>query len=392
MPFRYAIAPRKIALILAVIALILAAESLYSEYLVETYGGGSSSSVLGPVLDLFSVNLEQSLPTWYATLILFTAGVLLAVIAAAKQALRDRYRLYWIGLAVIFFYLSLDENAVIHEILSDPLQTTFHTSGYLAFGWQMVAAPLVVILALVYLRFLLHLTAGTRNLFILAGGLYVGGALIVDAVSANEWVQDNGITLGYLAIGTLEELLEMQGIVVFIYALLRSLVSMNYAVTFHSGQEPSADLTGSARSSGSPASGRLRVFVLVLIVVAVVINAVFLYWARSEEPTTPAASQDALLAYQAVLSQPGTEPVVVTRTAGMFGLEPMLSQRVAAAHLTLFDQVMVITLPTADASLILAGDRLPFDQAALSDILRANGVTQFIVFDTPAVRQMATTP
>ena len=100
-----------------------------------------------------------------------------------------------------------------------------------------MAAPLVILFALVYLRFLLHLPAGTRNLFILAGGLYVGGALIVDAVGANEWFQDKGITLAYLATGTLEELLEMQGVVVFIFALLRYLVSMNYEVTFYSAPE-----------------------------------------------------------------------------------------------------------------------------------------------------------
>ena len=301
MPFRYGINPRKIALILGAIALFLAAQSIYTEYLIETYLGGSSNSVLGPVLDLFSVNLEQSIPTWYNALLLVIAGALLAVIAVAKRAQGDRYTLYWSGLAVIFIYLSIDESAVIHEILSDPLQTMFHTTGYLAFGWQIVAAPLVVVFALVYLRFLLHLPAVTRNLLILAGGLYVGGALVVDAISANEWVQDNGITLIYLAIGTLEELMEMQGIVVFIYALLRHLVTMNYEVTFFSAPGPIQNLSAAAKatptgfdsvaaSSSMPvgSKGRLGIVIRATVMIVVVINIIFLFWARSEAPSTSA--------------------------------------------------------------------------------------------------------
>ena len=98
------------------------------------------------------------------------------------------------------------------------------------------------------------------------------------------------------------------------------------------------------------------------------------------------------MAYQAILAQPGAEQVIMTRVAGMFGMDRMPSQRVAAANLTLFDQVMVVTLPSAESSLILSGDTLPFDQATLTNILQANGVTQFIVFDTPAVRQMTANP
>jgi hypothetical protein len=34
----------------------------------------------------------------------------------------------------------------------------------------------------------------------------------------------------------------------------------------------------------------------------------------------------------------------------------------------------------------LTGDALPFDQADLTNILHANGISQFIIFDTPAVK------
>jgi hypothetical protein len=53
---------------------------------------------------------------------------------------------------------------------------------------------------------------------------------------------------------------------------------------------------------------------------------------------------------------------------------------------------MVVTLPSAEASILVAGHALPFDQTALTEMLHANGMTQFIVFDTPAVRQIAGSP
>lgn len=60
----------------------------------------------------------------------------------------------------------------------------------------------------------------SRWLFVLAGALYVGGALGVEALSGRqEWLH-GGHTAGYHAVITVEELLEMAGLVVFIFALL----------------------------------------------------------------------------------------------------------------------------------------------------------------------------
>jgi len=69
----------------------------------------------------------------------------------------------------------MDEGAVIHEIFSDALQVRFDTSGYLTFAWIIAFVPVVIVIALLYLRFLWHLPPSVRNLMIVAGLLYVGG-------------------------------------------------------------------------------------------------------------------------------------------------------------------------------------------------------------------------
>lgn len=224
--------PRKIAVLLIVASCVLAVLSITGEYLLEKVVDSDSDPVLALGLDLFSVNAEETIPTWYSTIILFVASVLLAAIAIVKRATRDPLALYWIGLAIVFFYLSMDEGAVIHEIVADAIQVALDTTGFLYFGWQIAAAPFVVVFGLVYLRFLFLIPAKTRNLFILAGTIYIGGAVFIEAISANQYYIDGEASLRYLAIGTLEELMEMLGIEIFIYALLSYIVDMGYSFTF----------------------------------------------------------------------------------------------------------------------------------------------------------------
>src|SRR5690606_1736254 len=80
--------------------------------------------------DVLSVNIEESIPTWYSSLALFLAASLLGWIALIKLIHREPFRVYWLGLALIFVYLSADEGAALHETASAPLQSAFNTSGF----------------------------------------------------------------------------------------------------------------------------------------------------------------------------------------------------------------------------------------------------------------------
>jgi spermidine synthase len=216
----YVLNPLKMSLVLGGIALSLAGLSLVGEYLLEVVFADNESTLLS-LIDLFSVNVENSIPTWYSTFLLLLAALILALIAHTKWIAQDLYRWHWAGLAVTFLYLSIDEGAGIHEYLADPLFLAFNTSGYLYFGWQIVAVPLVIVFGLTYVRFLLHLTPAIRYGFIVAAVIYTGGALFVEGLSASYLYDQNGvIDFTYLAIATVEETFEMLGIVVFISVLL----------------------------------------------------------------------------------------------------------------------------------------------------------------------------
>jgi len=398
MRLEWGIHPRKVALILAILSFYFAVQSLIAEYLIENVLDNDAYRSLVLTIDLFSVNAEQTIPTWYAVLLLFGAAVLLAWIAIAKRSQGDCYWRYWIGLAVLFLYLSMDEGAAIHEILADGLQNTLNLTGFLTFGWQIVAAPLVLLFAVLYLRFLLHLPRRTRNLFIVAGIVYVGGALVVEGISANQYDAGGGVTFNYLAIATVEESCEMLGVVVFIYALLDYIVDRDYAVALYP-QVPAP--TTEAISSVAPAPSNavvpaskprwqlpslsLKRFASAVAVIIIGLNFVLVSWAFSTPPPQQPAANSAWSTL-VIIDQLATDGVLVTRLAGTFSSDNLASRRVAKALLEIYQEVMVITVNSSYVSIALAADDLPFDQEQLSNLLRENGETQFVIFDTHAVQ------
>ena len=88
-------------------------------------------------------------------------------------------------------------------------------------SWTIPAAVLVTIVGVLYLPFLARLERTTRNAFVLSGAIYLGGAVVVEYLTEPFADQDLLDTLAYNFTTALEEGMEMGGIVLFIYALLR---------------------------------------------------------------------------------------------------------------------------------------------------------------------------
>ena len=167
----------------------------------------------------FDLGGEGNLPNLYATVLLMTAaGLLLAIGLAARQAGgRDARR--WLALGAIFAFLGLDEALRIHEVVSTRLGDWLGTSGYLEFVWVVPYGLATAAIAGLYLPFLLRLPDPTRLLFALAGALYVGGALGLEIAGGPHWVPGSEPSAAYLAFTTVEEVLELAGASLFVYAL-----------------------------------------------------------------------------------------------------------------------------------------------------------------------------
>lgn len=381
MQLQYNIQPRKIGLILLILALYLALQSIFTEYLVTEVIAVNTDHIFVDILDLFSVNLESSIPTWYATLLLFIASALLFMITTAKYRAGDTARRYWLGLALVFLYLSMDEGAVIHEILADPLQKTFNTSGYLYFAWQIVALPLVIIFALLYLRFLFRLPAHVRNAFIVAGVVFVGGGMGVEAISANEWQPDSAPTMTYLAIATVEESFEMFGVIIFIYSLLVYINEMRYRYSFVPATEPSEavePVTAPGRS--------WRRIAIVLTVLLVVLNVLFFYVAAQTEFSRNVIEPDHLAIYNGLVETFSGEDVLSLHMSSAFSMTDPATHQLVRPLLADYANVTIIVLPDSETSIMLASDEMTFEQDTIIEEMHRNGETSFIIFDPVTVR------
>lgn len=170
--------------------------------------------------DLFYVDREQNIPSLYSASVLLLCCIVLAAIAYSKKIAGDSYRRYWQVLSIIFLYLSLDEIMSLHEKAIEPVRSALNTSGIFYYAWVIPGAILTFICLLGFSRFLVHLPAKIGRLFLIAGSIFVGGALGVELIGGYYADFYNEQSMVYAIIVTIEESLEMLGIVVFVYALL----------------------------------------------------------------------------------------------------------------------------------------------------------------------------
>jgi hypothetical protein len=170
--------------------------------------------------DKFYLDYEWNVPTLYSALALLFSSVLLGAIAYAKNLDSDRYKNHWKILSFIFLYLSLDEIGQLHEDLIYPMQKLLNATGFFYFTWIVPFGFLVGIFLLSYSKFLFHLPVTTKKMFVAACALYIGGAIGME-MPGGYLASTTGVkTVPYVIVMTIEESLEMLGIVVFIHALI----------------------------------------------------------------------------------------------------------------------------------------------------------------------------
>jgi hypothetical protein len=218
----------RICLLLTAVAVVLTLLSVTGHALQWHFGTHRFTEFVR----LFNISGEANVSTWFASFMLLVCAMLLLTIALAKQKMGGSYVRHWKVLSAAFLYISVDETAQIHELLIEPLHVLFATSGILLFAWVIPGTIVVLVMALAYLRFLAHLPARTRHLFIVAAALYVGGALGMEMLGGYVADELPNQTIVRGAVATIEDLFEMMGVIVFMYALMSyNLLTFNLSPT-----------------------------------------------------------------------------------------------------------------------------------------------------------------
>jgi hypothetical protein len=176
----------------------------------------------GMLLGLFNLDYERNIPSLFSFTLLLFASVLLAVIAIIKrQEVEISHHGYWFFLSAIFFYLAIDELIEIHEHLAIFLRGKFNLTGIFWFAWVIPFGIGLVLIIIFCYKFIFNaIPRKTRKLFLKAGVFYVFGALIIEMLGGWFFTNFGSANYGWVLLTTLEEGLEMYGIVLFIYALL----------------------------------------------------------------------------------------------------------------------------------------------------------------------------
>ena len=210
------VTPRGAARFLVLVVLSLTALSLIGQVAVHF---APDFVVRDRFAGTFNVDEEGNIPTLYSTLTLLGCAVLLRVIARTDREAGGRWSRHWTLMSIIFLGLAADEFLALHEEVDSRLDL----SGFTQWSWVAVGIVFVVAVALVFIRLIVQLPPPVRRLFILAALIYLSGAIVMETVGGHYvtvWGHDS---LSYALCTTAEELLEMMGVVVFIYALLRYL-------------------------------------------------------------------------------------------------------------------------------------------------------------------------
>lgn len=169
---------------------------------------------------IFDVTGEVTVPTWFSSSLLLLAAVIAGFIAHLLRQRETKDVFYWVCMATILLALSIEESADVHGAVSYRMSDSMDAVGPLTYPWVIPGAILAIVVGIVFIPFVLRLATWFRNRLIIAGCLYLGGALVLEVVGAIYDSNFGDETVLYTFLVTVEEGLEMGAIVFLIGALI----------------------------------------------------------------------------------------------------------------------------------------------------------------------------
>jgi hypothetical protein len=185
------------------------------------------------IVKLFDLDGEVNIPEMYQTLGLVACAVLLFAIAAHERATGSPLRRYWIVLAWMFLFLSVDSGCSIHNnfhVYTAHSAAQEKKQGIFYFSWTLAYGLIMVPVGLWYLGFLFKLPRKTAIHIFVAGVIYVGGAMGMEMVFGS-YLAHGGMKGSHyqLIFTTIEETMETVGTLLFIQVLLKHMVNLRIA-------------------------------------------------------------------------------------------------------------------------------------------------------------------
>lgn len=209
--------PGKVCRILIVVSLFL---------LLAHMAGVFFKFVLGKyyifgLVPLFDFDMEKNVPTLFSVCLLMLNSALFAVVWDAGRDRREGNRT-WLFLCAVFLFLAIDELSSVHEHLSVAISQRYDATGIFHFVWVIPYGIAVLVLGFAVLPTIWRLSKPIRSWFFLSAAVYVGGALGLEMVGGKFFeISQKTLLLTYVLITTVEESMEIAGLIILVYALLK---------------------------------------------------------------------------------------------------------------------------------------------------------------------------
>ena len=215
---------KRILIALFVLVAILVSLSVWGQRIkyfgVADIRGPAHEFFIDLLMQAFYLDAEGNVPSFTNALLLFIPSLLLAGIGVWKNSVRDKFRVHWFGLALVFLFLSFDEAAVLHERLIKPMRALTGAEGVFYFTWVIPGLIAVGTFALAFFMFFLHLENRFKILFFLSLAVYIGGVIGGEMLSGYYAANLGQKNYTYALVASLEESIEMFGCSLIIYSLL----------------------------------------------------------------------------------------------------------------------------------------------------------------------------
>ncbi len=174
------------------------------------------------ILNLFNMDAENNIPIFFAITLFLSCSIILAMIANVTKTAPNVPQYGWTFLSLLFLLMALDKGVRIYEYLARPVIALIRGGNpSLIILISVVIGVLVGAAFLVYLiRFILKQSFRFRKSFFIALGIYLIGALVLDAIGSSFYHPDGNNNQINNIITVFEELTEMAGIIAFIRVFL----------------------------------------------------------------------------------------------------------------------------------------------------------------------------
>ncbi|MGK7909427.1 MAG: hypothetical protein AB4040_19640 [Synechococcus sp.] len=166
---------------------------------------------------MFNMDKEYNFPILYTVALIIICSVLIKQISILEKDRQSPFTEYWRILYFIFIFLAFDEAFQIHVIFMLFPELAKKLPGIFHFPWVIPLAAF----GLYSVKFILNLPAKIKILFLLSAAFYIGGALGIEMLGGL-WIRiaGNQRNLVYALIASVEEMMEIIGLIMFIYSLM----------------------------------------------------------------------------------------------------------------------------------------------------------------------------